>query len=591
MSIVLYDAIGRAVILPAGMKLEWDWHSWAAVGGPDEMEVTVTALEDSKWEPLRWLGWEIRALNELGAPVWWGLIEEAEVMAGPALRVGLSLSDVANRVQVIYTYEDAAGSLVDAETAWATHAQSVARYGTMELRHTLSDTTATAAAALRDRLLAELGVPHGVPSAQGGGDKQVGGTLRCRGRWSTLGRKYWQQVAGKEGHEETGGASQALGVGRTASTIGFREDPRRIFDVGTGFLAGSQIVVAGSGSNDGTYEVASLSEQDDWSLTSSAITFAAADDLTVTGTAFAGLAVGDIIQVQGSASNDGIYEIGSLEFDNHLEVREKGIVAEAAGASVTITRRSYLSTTAALVEEDAGASVTLTAHGVEVGQGFGLAENADWTAAEVAVRVRRVGTPADDLQVELCAAGGGIPGTVLDSGIIDGVTGVTTSMGWVTVPLSNTTLLEFGETYWIVLSRTGSNDADNYFVVDFDEDSDYTHGHRLWTGGAWVARSPDGDIPFVVWGKQATTAQMAEIITEAGDLIEGTLVVDASGIETRQWRAGDNKALDEVEEGVVLLDQDMRTRFMNKAIYQMGGHRQRGRRAHRALCGGLQQAG
>src|SRR3990172_9055856 len=111
MSIVLYDAIGRAVILPAGMKLEWDWHSWAAVGGPDEMEVTVTALEDSKWEPLRWLGWEIRALNELGAPVWWGLIEEAEGMAGPALPLVLSLSDVANRVQVIYTYEDAAGSL------------------------------------------------------------------------------------------------------------------------------------------------------------------------------------------------------------------------------------------------------------------------------------------------------------------------------------------------------------------------------------------------------------------------------------------------------------------------------------------------
>src|SRR3989304_3177454 len=101
MSIVLYDAIGRAVILPAGMKLEWGWHSWG--GG----------------------------------------------MAGPALRVGLSLSDVANRVQVIYTYEDAAGSLVDAETAWATHAQSVARYGTMELRHTLSDPTATAAAGLR----------------------------------------------------------------------------------------------------------------------------------------------------------------------------------------------------------------------------------------------------------------------------------------------------------------------------------------------------------------------------------------------------------------------------------------------------------
>ncbi len=35
-------------------------------------------------------------------------------------------------------------------------------------------------------------------------------------------------------------------------------------------------------------------------------------------------------------------------------------------------------------------------------------------------------------------------------------------------------------------------------------------------------------------------------------------------------------ALDEVEEGVVLLDRDLGVRFMNKAIYQIGGHRQRG---------------
>ena len=35
-------------------------------------------------------------------------------------------------------------------------------------------------------------------------------------------------------------------------------------------------------------------------------------------------------------------------------------------------------------------------------------------------------------------------------------------------------------------------------------------------------------------------------------------------------------ALDEVEEGVVLLDREMRTHFMNKAIYKIGSHRQRG---------------
>ena len=44
MSIVLYGPDNRPIILPAGMALDWDWHSWAAVGGPDEMEATVRAV-------------------------------------------------------------------------------------------------------------------------------------------------------------------------------------------------------------------------------------------------------------------------------------------------------------------------------------------------------------------------------------------------------------------------------------------------------------------------------------------------------------------------------------------------------------------
>lgn len=544
MSVILFGPDTRPIILPAGVRLTWDWHSWAAVGGPDEMEVLVTLTRDSLWEPLRWLGFRARALNERGTSVWWGWVEEAEVTAGSGLTVGLSLADVTNRVQVVYTYDDAAGSLITAETAWASQAQSVARYGTMELRHTLSDTTAEAAEKLRDRILAERGVPHGVPSTQGG---EIGARLRCRGVWATVGRKYWEQIAGKEGVEETGGASQALGVGVTATTIGFREDPRRVFDVGAGFLAGHQVIVSGSGSNDGTYEVASLSTQDDWQITSTEISFTANDDLNITGTGFSGLAIGDIIQVQGSTSNDGIYEIGSLEDDNHLEVREKGIVNEAAGASVTILRRSYLSPTTSLVEEDAGATVTLTGVGVKIAQGFTLTANADWTAAEVTLRVRRVGTVGDDLKVELCAAGGGVPGTVLDSGTIDGDDDIGTTTAWVTVPLSNTDLLEYGESYWIVVSRTGANDADNFYVLDINEDSTYVGSLKLWDGSSWVNRSPDGDMPFVVWGKVATTTQMQSILAEAEE-VAGTLVVDASGVETRQWRAGDNTALDELTE-------------------------------------------
>ncbi len=67
----------------------------------------------------------------------------------------------------------------------------------------------------------------------------------------------------------------------------------------------------------------------------------------------------------------------------------------------------------------------------------------------------------------------------------------------------------------------------------------------------------------------------SSVLPDGGRMLTFTDVTDLTrrNDELSALRA----ALDEVEEGVVLLDRDMRTHFMNKAIYQIGGHRLRGR--------------
>lgn len=544
--VILRAGTTTPVVLPATMGVTFNWHSWAALGGPEEMEATVTGPSEAIWEVLRWLGYGVEVRNERGSTIWWGFVDDVTVRLGPGLEIGLSLEEMYNRVQVAYTYEDAAGDLQDAETAWAQDDASVDRYGTKELRHTQADTTATAADALRDRIVTQKGVPRGVPSV--GGEGEVSATVRGRGWYSTLGWKYYEQLAGKEGHEITGGESQSLGVGRTSSIIGFRDDPRRLFDSGTGFLAGSKFVVSGSSSNNGTYEVASITEQDDVDITSSTIYFETQDDIWCAGTLFSSLAIGDVIQVEGSSLNDGIFEIQSLENDNHIEVREKGINAEAAGSSITIRRRSYLTTVEQFVTENAGSSITLTGYGIKVGQQFTLSHNASWTVAEVAIRVRKVGSPADSLKIELCDESSLQPGTVLDSGTL-AASEITTGMDWQVVELSNTQALSFGTNYWVVVSRTGSNDAENYYVIDMDEDTGYGGGYMwLYTGSAWTARDPQADMPFVVWGKEQTTTQLEDMATDAGQFVDAVELIDTSGITTRQYRSGENLARDEMEE-------------------------------------------
>src|SRR5690606_17617455 len=82
-----------------------------------------------------------------------------------------------------------------------------------------------------------------------------------------------------------------------------------------------------------------------------------------------------------------------------------------------------------------------------------------------------------------------------------------------------------------------------------NEDAGYGLGALvLWDGSAWVNRSPMADLPFVVWGKWETTKQLEALATAGGQFFTAVEVVDASGGYARQYREGDNYALDEARE-------------------------------------------
>lgn len=548
------------IAVPPALTLRPRRWSAAAVGGPVQAEIEAEGPLSALWETMRWLRYGVRIRNRTGTPVWWGYIDEVTVGLGEKLAISLSLENLYNRVAVQYTYEDGGGATQDATTEWVQDALSSARYGVRELLYSKGDINEIQADAIRDRLLAQFAVPRGVAIAEGGASLIAGGasegvrgTLRCRGWWSTLGWRYYANPAGREGHEIAGGANQALGAGATSATeTGFQALGRIIFNTGSALYPGSKFVVSGSASNDGTYTVASLNEQETEIYTASTITFAEpgeTDDDDVYDSA-GGMAVfenDDVIQITGSSLNDGIYAV-KTQGASTMEVKNGSVTYEAAGASVTISRRSYVVVKEALAEEDAGASLTITAHGQMVAQSFTPEYNASFALGEITVRLRKEGDPSDKVRCALWSNSGGNPYAEIEGVEID-ASDLSRNMGWVSFRFSGANTVNYGTTYWVVLSRTGTPSLIDYYVVDMDEQTGYGLGSlKLWTGASWAARTPDADMPFVAWGVEDTATQVHDIVQAMGDLLDGAVIDGSVGVEARQYRSGENTALDEIED-------------------------------------------
>lgn len=525
-------------------------YSSMAVGGYEYAEIAIDGTIFELSEALRWLRFYVIIRNEYFNVVWAGIVTEATITLG-GISIGKSLDGMTNRAAVAYTRNDANGMAVRETTPWADHAEAQTRYGIIERLESQGDMESAEALQLRDRALDTYGQPIATVNFASGN----GGTLRCRGLWSTLGWKLYNQPGGVVRYEESGNYDHYIGWGFTANTIGFDEWEDKIHDL-NGRLKplreDDYIVVSGaaSGGNNGTFKVSKRAFNDSQSVTATNISFDAIDDIMDSAGGLGFIDSYQLIQVTGSAvgGNNRYYFTKDQNASDHITVNPATVANSGAGPSVTIVQGNAVGLDAALTTEYPGASITVTALGSVVAQSFTLPVDAPFTVAEIYIRVRREGNPSDSIRVGLRADSGGSPsGVDLETAtILGGDLGNT--MTWVKFPMANTTILTYGATYWLLVSRTSSHGDANYYVTELNEDAGYAAGQvKLWNGSAWVNRAVVADMPFQIWSWRQTTDQIADIMTNANQLLSGYEVRDASGVYKRQFRDQDQTAQVEIE--------------------------------------------
>jgi hypothetical protein len=222
----------------------------------------------------------------------------------------------------------------------------------------------------------------------------------------------------------------------------------------------------------------------------------------------------------------------------------------------TVRWKYYTHAAGREVYEDLGGAATQAfgdaAARVKVGQSLALPSAGEWLLAQVDVHLKKFGTPADNVVVKIYSDVAGAPGVLLATSAAVAGANVPDSLSWVEFSFSAPYItIEYGlagTTYWIVVERSGGADAANYYAVDANTDLGYTRGvFRVYNGAAWVARSPDADMPFRMLGVMESNDLVSDTITGAGQFIT-SVEMPASGVYSGLYRDGDQSGLD------VLLD-------------------------------------
>ncbi len=554
-TVELFDRSFTAHPLPARVAIMPRRWSASMPGGPDTATIEMTGPGASLWEATRWLRYGVHIRNELGALVWWGYVHSITVPVG-GVNVGLSLEGMHNRVQVMYAYDDADGAAQTGETAWVSTQVYIDTYGVKERRHSAGDCNEDAALALAYRILGAERAP--VASARPG-RSDAAATLECRGWWHTLDWQYYADATGRIVADEDD-SEQALGWALTSTEIGFSRT-RQVSHNGNalaGLRTGDYFRVTGSTSNNTTYFVKSAPSEDATTktYTSNTVWFDADDDIMNTANKDMGIFKSDdMIHVAGSVNNSGYHILDSADA-GHL-VTDSGyggvIASEGAGPSITITQclSAELDTTG-VAREMPGAATTLTLAGQIMAIRF-TPSAGTFAAGEVVVKVRKIGAPVDALRADIYddAGVGGLPGASLGNASIAAST-MGTALAWHTIRLATPVSVTGGNYYWVVLWRTGTVSATDYYAVAVDESFSGTQNTlKLYDGVTWGERTPNADGIIQVWGVRENATQMQDI-AESASLIASADVAGAStSLVTRHYRDGTQTVQDEL---IKLLD-------------------------------------
>lgn len=534
-----------------------------ATGGPTLATITVTGARQWLWTAAGWLGYHVRIVNATGTAVWWGLITRSQLNTG-VCRITLDMADVRNRLLVDYSYADGDGVQQEGATDWAQNAGSVARYGALEERVPLSDTDATAAAAKRDTWLGKSALPQ--PTVEWDeGAAQL--TLECSGYWPLLDNVYYANSLGRVVYDQSETLEHILGW-KLADTdrIAFnRKVGLKIHDLNARLGAlteGTRLDVSGTASNNASYTVTGAVNADleYHTYTTNDVFFADTDEVYDNLDGFSVFDAGEMIYITGTdddvghAENDGLYILQKVEPHN-IEVWDSTIQNSATGQTVTFAQGHSVTVEEPPVNEWPGAATfVLQSRGVRVAQSFQIEGSTAWAAHEIMVRVRKVGSPGTPLYVRIYSDSAGTPNAVLAEGSI-AAADVRTVSEWVTVALGTAYTLQPATTYWVAVhgqTTVGSMDQNCYALgLCDDADNQYTGGacKVQIVAGSWETRWGDAvSMPFQVWGKQESTAQVLAIMLASSPYLAGGRVATGSGMMQRQYRDGTQRALYEAQQ-------------------------------------------
>lgn len=556
--VAIYDRNDAPVLLPAGCTAIPERWAAESVGGPSEADIRIEGPREALLSLFAWLGYQAHILNESGAPVWWGDIESIELTLG-GLVYGLSLRNFANRVQVRYTAKMPGGTTESADTAWAQNDLSVTRYGTFERRLTASKEMRAAEAEYhRSTALRKLASPQPTlrPTVGSGDDAAV---LRCTGYWQRLGRTYYANGAGLIEHDASGTA-YPLGLGFQTTRLSWvsSDGNYSVHDVTGKFknfnYPGLEVAFTGTTSNNGIKTVQAADGNDPVTYTSDYIHFAANDDMFDGYDGFGFISVGDVVLVSGAAQpeNNGTRLIKTASV-GHAEASPgwgSGFNNSGGwGPSVTVQRGNSITVSEFVTNENAGATTqTVTAYGQGIYQTFIVPTSSSWpswTVDAIEVRLRKVGTPTDDLRLRLYTYSGGALATLLETVLVD-PDDIDAEMDWHRIECANSTTISDGTTYAIELSRTGSNDPDNYFELELDEDAGYTgQTLRMYDGSTWQTPNVLKSLIFRVVDALDNATQVQRIWQLAGNGLVNLSIENTAGVASTQYREGDMTGLDD----------------------------------------------
>lgn len=167
---------------------------------------------------------------------------------------------------------------------------------------------------------------------------------------------------------------------------------------------------------------------------------------------------------------------------------------------------------------------------------------------QIEIYAAKVGSPADNLKVSICENPDDLnPGTELDSATVAG-SALSTTAGWITFTLSSPLALTAGVSYFLKISRSGSQDASNYYTLTADGLQGYGAGpFVVYDGSDWAAGSVDAPFRLYTNALVETTQQIKSLIASYGQFLRTVQIEDASGISTESYRDGDSDVRYEIE--------------------------------------------